>query len=240
MRGILKMPGAKVNREDFLHKAFKGLPPQAMGQLIARGPGAVITPDAIDRKANKIINAHTRGVTAISTAAGIPGGIGMLAAIPADLANYYYHIVLVGQKLGYLYGYPDMLDEQENLTDHGITTLTAFIGVMSKVTAAQELIRSIALEASRRISEETATKIAGKLLSKQIISQMTETVAHKMGTHITAKSGGRALTKAIPFVSGIICGALTYSTFRPAALRLKKTLQSLAADNIGASSLHIE
>lgn len=232
LRGILRIPGAKVDRDDFLRKAFKSLPPDAIDIMLAHGPQAVVTPEAIQRKAMKIIAAHTRGVTAVSAAAGIPGGIGMLASIPADLTNYYYHIVLVGQKLGYLYGYPDMLDADENLTEAGRTTLTAFIGIMSKVTAAQELIRVAARESARRISGETATRVAGKLLSKQIISQMAEAVAHKLGTHITAKSGGRVLTKAIPVVSGVICGCLTYATFRPAAIRLERTLRQLAADRL--------
>ena len=228
MRGILGMPGAKIDREEFLRKTFNKLPEEQMQICLTESPLMAVGPQAVEKAAESVIAHHTLKVSAISAVSGIPGGLAMLATIPADLANYYYHIVAVGQKLGYLYGYPDMLDTKDHLTPEGEMMLTAFIGVMNKVTAARELIKKIAVEAGRRISEETATRVAGNLLSKQLISQSTEFIARKLGTQITAKSGGRVLTKAIPIVSGVICGTMTYATFRQQARRLHEALKETA------------
>ena len=228
LNGILKMPGAKINRESFLRKTFKDLPEEKIRMCISDSPVMVLPPALIDRVASSIINSHAAKVTAISTVSGIPGGLALLATIPADMANYYYHIVSVGQKLGYLYGFPDMVDDKGKLTPDGEIMLTAFIGVMNKVQIANELIRKIATEMAKRLSEETARRIAGNILSKQLISQAIETVATKLGTQITSKSAGRGISKAIPIVSGIICGGLTYATFKPQSKRLLKTLQSTA------------
>ena len=106
LNGILKMPGAKINRESFLRKTFKGLSEEEIMMCLAESPAKVIPAKEIEKAANSVINSHTAKVTTISTVSGIPGGLALLATIPADLANYYYHIVSVGQKLGYLYGFP--------------------------------------------------------------------------------------------------------------------------------------
>ena len=214
-----------MNRDEFLRKTFGNAPSYVVERIVELGPASILTPEAIDRAADSIIKAHTLTATALSAAAGIPGGIGLIATIPADLANYYYHIVSVGQKLGYLYGWPDMLDAKEELTPDGQMALTAFIAVMNKVALAQELVKAMAREAAVRVSSETAAKVAGKLLSKQIVGQMAEAVARRLGHRITASSGGKAITRAIPLVSGVICGSVTYVGFRRQAFRLKEVLR---------------
>ncbi len=225
LNGILKMPGAKINREKFLRETLKGISANDMATCISESPVKVIPVSKLESIADSLISSHTTKVTTLSAISGIPGGLAIIATIPADLANYYYHVVAIGQKLGYLYGFPDMIDTHGNLTKDGEIMLTAFIGIMNKVTMANELIKKIAVEISKRISEETATKVAQNILSKQIVSQSVEVVARKLGTQVTAKTASRGLSKAIPFVSGIICGVLTYSTFRPQANRLHEALK---------------
>lgn len=225
LNGVLGMPGAKINRETFLHKTFSHLSAEELQRCLDESPSTVIPQEKIEKAASSVINSHTAKVTALSTISGIPGGLAMIATIPADLANYYYHVVLVGQKLGYLYGFPDMVDDRGRLTQDGEIMLTAFIGVMNKVEIANELIRKIASEVAKRMSEETARRIAGNILSKQIISQAIEAISTKLGAKITAKSTGRGLSKAIPFVSGLISGGLTLATFKPQAKRLHEALK---------------
>lgn len=228
LNGILKMPGAKIDRSAFLRKTFKDLPEENIVACINDSPLSVLDSASIDAKAKSIIKGHTYKAMAISTATGIPGGFAILATIPADLANYYYHIVSIGQKLGYLYGFPDMVDKRGNLTDDGEIMLTAFIGVMNNVRMANELIKKLVAELSKRISERAVERIAGNLLSKQIVAQGVEFIAQKLGTQITAKTASRSITKAIPLVSGLICGAITYATFKPQAKRLHQSLKENA------------
>lgn len=225
LNGILKMPGAKIDRESYLRKTFRGLSEEEIKICVTDSPVKVVPATVIEKAANTVIRSHTAQVTTLSAITGIPGGLAMVAMIPADVANYYYHVVIVGQKLAYLYGFPDMIDERGNLTGDGKIMLTAFIGVMNKVEMANKLIQKIAVEMTKRMSEETAVRVAGNILSKQIVAQAVEVIARKLGTQIAAKNVGRGVAKAIPIVSGIICGGLTYASFKPQAKRLHEALK---------------
>ncbi len=225
LNGILKMPGAKINRESYLRKTFRGLSEEEIKTCVTESPVKVVPAHEIERAAKTVIKSHTAQVTTLSALTGIPGGLAMIAMIPADVANYYYHVVLVGQKLAYLYGFPDMIDEAGDLTEDGEIMLTAFIGVMNKVEMANKLIQKIAVEVTKRMSEETAVRMAGNILSKQIVGQAVEVIARKLGTQIAAKNVGRGISKAIPLISGAICGCLTYASFKPQSKRLHEALK---------------
>ncbi|MDE6478796.1 MAG: hypothetical protein K2L45_00890 [Muribaculaceae bacterium] len=226
LNGILKMPGAKINRESYLRKTFSHLSDSEIRRCLYESPAKVISQAEIEDAASNVIRSHTAKATAVSTISSIPGGLAMLVSVPADLANYYFHVVAVGQKLGYLYGFPDMVDDSGRLTPEGEIMLTAFIGVMNKVEVAKELVKKLAMEAAKRMTEETAIRVAGNILSKQFIAQAIEAISKKLGTQIAAKGVGRGLYKAIPLLSGAICGTITYATFKPQAKRLHEVLKS--------------
>ena len=223
---ILGIPGAKINREAYLRKTFSHLSDSEIRHCISESPSKVVSMAEIEAAASNAISSHTAKVTAISAISGIPGGLAMAVAIPADVANYYFHVVAVGQKLGYLYGFPDMVDDRGNLTSDGEIMLTAFIGVMNKVEIAKELVKKIAIEVAKRISEETAIRVAGNIFSKQLVAQAIEAISTKLATQIAAKGVGRGLYKVIPIFSGIICGGINYATFKPQAKRLHEVLKS--------------
>lgn len=232
LNGILKMPGAKINREAYLRKTFSHLSDSEIRRCLSESPAKVISMAEIEDAASRAVNSHTNKATAISAISGIPGGLAMAVAIPADVANYYFHVVAVGQKLGYLYGFPDMVDDNGKLTSDGEIMLTAFIGVMNKVEVAKELVKKIAIEAAKRMTEETAIRVAGNILSKQFIAQAVEAISTKLGAQIAAKGIGRGLYKAIPFLSGAICGTITYATFKPQAKRLHEELKNNSVDQV--------
>ena len=37
----------------------------------------------------------------------------MVGTVPADLAQFYWHTLVLAQKLAYLYGWPDLSDKGE-------------------------------------------------------------------------------------------------------------------------------
>ncbi len=49
--------------------------------------------------------------TAISAAAGIPGGYAMIATIPADIIQYYGVALRFAQEMVYLYGGADIWED---------------------------------------------------------------------------------------------------------------------------------
>lgn len=98
MENSLKLPGIKVNRDEYLKDVFRSY--GDISTLSERRPVDVFGDAIIDKVAKASINKHLIGVSSTSAAAGIPGGFAMLGTVPADLTQYYYHVVIIAQKLG--------------------------------------------------------------------------------------------------------------------------------------------
>lgn len=225
---LLKIPGAKVNREDFLHKVFPYLSDAQLRLAVDTSPIAVVSRREIDHQARRIINSASIKVSSVSAVSSIPGGYTMLATIPADTMSYYFHIVRLGQKLGYLYGYPDMLDAQGDLTAEGHVMLTAFIGVMSKVSAGQDLLKVLTTGLVKSDPQLNYSQALRQLIALPIVTTLVQKIIKKMSTKIAVSSSGQIITKAVPIVSGVINGVLTYRSFKPSAFRLEQSLRQFA------------
>lgn len=218
----MSLPGVKVNRKEFL---FGKLMPYCNQEntlkAINGNPTKVIDIAILDKIADSVISSHTTKVTAISAVAGVPGGLAMAATIPADIAQYYWHTLVVSQKLAYIYGWPDLLDKDGNLSDDAVNLLTVFLGVMSGVAVANEGIN----KAARAFSVQVVKRLPKMALTKTVIYPIAKQVAKWLGIQLTKENFAKALGKAIPVLGGIISGGITLSTFLPQARRLKKKLQ---------------
>ncbi|MEN8908274.1 MAG: hypothetical protein ABF289_20145 [Clostridiales bacterium] len=146
----------------------------------------------------------------------------MLATIPADITQYFAHVIRVIQKLIYLYGW-DELNDKDELNDEMIYKITLFMGVMFGVSSANQTIASM----SKVIMKNVVNKLPQKALTKgtiyPIVKKVTQIIGVKMTKQIFAKSVG----KVIPIVGGLVSGGLTYSAFKPSAKKLKKYLEEL-------------
>ena len=170
MNGALKMPMVKVDRTAFLTKEFSMY--DNADQLRDKRPIDLFDEEAIERAARGVINSHLTKATVTSTAASIPDGLAIAAAIPADIAQYYWHVLVVAQKLGYLYGWPDLLDEKGEITDGTRNVLTLFVGIMFGAQAANKLVGEIAkqvsLQAAKRLPQQALTKTMYYPVIKQV------------------------------------------------------------------------
>ena len=110
LHAALAVPGVKVNREDFLRTSLKSIADEEQIEKAVRTRPALagIDIEKIDGRANVLIRKHVARASGISFAAGIPGGFALLGTIPADLAQYFYHLTVMAQELAYLYGWPDV------------------------------------------------------------------------------------------------------------------------------------
>ena len=216
------MPGVKVDRDDFLRKELKNYcSPEQLNLAISSRPINGVSKEIIDRIANACINSHTTKVTTISAVAGIPGGFAMAGTIPADMAQYYWHVFVLAQKLAYLYGFPDLRDENGNLTDTASDMLTLFVGVMMGASAANQAIKGLAKEFAKQIVKRLPQKALTKTMYYPIIKQ----IAKWIGVKLTKETFAKGLGKVVPILGGVISGGLTLATFRPSAKRLQHKLQ---------------
>lgn len=142
MVAAMAVPGIKVNRASFLQEELSNrhIDQNTISLCIQENPVKHLDIAKLDAIAKACIKNHTLKVTSISAAAGIPGGFALIGTLPADTAQYYYHVLKLAQKLAYIYGYPSLLDENGNLTDNAINVLTVFVGVMFGVSLANQAL----------------------------------------------------------------------------------------------------
>ena len=219
MNAALSMPMVKVDRTAFLTKEFSMY--DNADQLRDKRPIDLFDAEAIERAARGIINSHLAKATVASTAAGIPGGLAIAATMPADIAQYYWHVLVVAQKLGYLYGWPDLLDDKGQITEGTRNVLTLFVGVMFGAQAASKLVGEIA----KRVSLQAAKRLPQQALTKTIYYPVVKQVAKWIGAKMTKDTFGRGVCKAIPILGGVLSGAITAFSFKPMAEKLQKHLR---------------
>jgi len=225
LKAAMNVPGVHINRNDFLRKELsKNFDRSIVDLAIQKNPASAgIKTDTLERIANACIKYESNKVTLLSAAAGIPGGVAMFGTVPADMAQYFAHIVRILQKLIYLYGWQDIYNEDGEFDDATLNQLTLFIGVMFGVNAANAVVKKLADSAARHAEKTLARKALTKGAVYPIVKKVATMIGVKMNKEIFAKSVG----KIVPGLGGLVSGTITYATFKPLAVRLKEYLQTL-------------
>lgn len=221
------LPGVKIDRERFLTKELsKHFDDDVVKKAISTNPAqAGISVKNLEQIAKDCIAFEATKVTALSTAAGLPGGFAMFGTVPADLAQYFGHILRILQKLLYLYGWQELFQDTDGDTlNDGLThQLTLFVGVMFGVDIASAAIAKIAQAAAKKIPKALMQKALTKGAIYPIVKKIAATIGVKMTKEVFAKSIG----KVIPVLGAVVSGGLAIATFLPMANRLKKYLVTL-------------
>ena len=227
----LKVPGVKINREDFLRKEFfKNHPQEVIDKAIATTPAlAGIPSEEIDKIVDEVIKFERNAVSGISVALGMPGGVAMAATIPADIAQYYGYMIRAAQKMLYLYGFPELLSDRNDvkLDTETINSLTLCLGIMNGVAGANNMIKGM----SKALAVGVEKKLINTALTKGTIYPVVKSVAKWFGVKMTKEVFAGFFKKSIPVVGGVIGGGLTYATFKPCCYRLKDSLKDTMLSN---------
>lgn len=227
----LRIPGIKINRNEFLQKQlFKLYPQEVIDVAIAESPmKAKIPVKEIDKIADEVIKFERNCVSGISAALGVPGGWAMVATIPADIAQYYGYLLRATQKLLYLYGFPQIdTEEQGNKFDDGtMNTLIICFGVMYGTAGANNALKAMA----KALGVGVEKQLLKKALTKGTIYPIVKSVAKWFGVKMTKEVFAGFFKKAIPVVGGILGGGITFLSFKPCCDKLKKSLQDTILSN---------
>jgi uncharacterized membrane protein len=218
----MNIPGVKVDRDAFLEEQFSEYyNPEQVAAIVADGPIGMIPTSILDRIAADCISHHTTITTGTSFFAGLPGGLAMIGTIPADITQFYFHVFVIAQKLSYIYGYPDLCDEDGNFSEDAMHILTVFVGVMGGVAAAQKVLQELA----EQIQRELLKHISKYALTHTVIFPLVMQTARILGIQVTKSSFSRSVAKVVPVLGGIVSGGLTYATYRMQAKRLTRSLR---------------
>lgn len=227
----LRVPGIKINRANFLQKELlKRYPQEMIDEAIRTNPmSAGIKPKDIDEIADEVIEYERRCVSGISTALSMPGGVAMLATIPADIVQYYGYMLRATQELLYLYGFPEIdVNEKESKFDsETINILIVCFGTMYGVVGANNALKSIA----KGLGLGVEKKLMRTALTKGTIYPIVKSVANWFNVRMTKEIFAGFFKKSIPVVGGVIGGGLTYLSFKPCCVKLKESLQDTILSN---------
>lgn len=227
----LKTPGIKIDRITFLQQQLtKKYPQEVIDKVIATSPMKAHIPlSEIDKIANSVISFERNCVSGISAALGMPGGVAMVATLPADLLQYYGYLLRATQKLLYLYGFPqiDVKEKGSKFDDATMNTLILCFGIMYSVNGANNGIRAMAGALAKGIEK----KILREAITKGTLFKIAKKVVQVFGVKLTKKVVSDFFKAALPVVGGVIGGGLTYLSFKPCCDKLKATLRDTILSN---------
>lgn len=228
----LKTPGIHIKREAFLRKELSSIFPQnIIEKAIADTPAkAGIAPQVIDKLADDAINFERNCVAGIAAALGAPGGLAMAATLPADLLQYYGYMLRASQKLLYLYGFPEIIVDEEGLEldDSTINTLVICLAVMNGAAGANGAIKGIA----KAFASGVEKKLMRAALTKGAIYPLIKRFLTWFGIKLTKEVFAKGIAHAIPIAGGIVAGGLTFATFKPCCEHLVKVLKDTSLSNL--------
>lgn len=221
----VKIPGVRINRNDYLNRELlKYYKPDIVRKAIAQSPSeAGVGDEVINRIAESSIKYETNKVTSISALAGLPGGIMLVGTIPADIAQYYMHILRILQKLIYLHGWQEIDLSKDEVDDATKNQLILFIGVMFGVKSANTAVAKLAQSAAVR----TEKTLINKALTQGTIYPIVKKVSFILGVRMNKEIFAKGVTKIIPGIGAVLSGGITFATYKPLANRLKDYLANL-------------
>src|SRR2546430_15451400 len=182
LRTALALPGVKVDRKAFLRRALsKHVTEKVLQSAIDTSPAkAGVSKNTIRRIATARIKWHRSGVSSVSFASGLPGGWWIAGTVPADLTQSFWHVLVILQKLAYLYGWPELFSEDSELDEETLLILTVFVGAMLGAESAAKVLGDIAERASaqvlKRLPRETLTKWGLYHLAREVAKRDRKSV----------------------------------------------------------------
>ena len=146
----------------------------------------------------------------------------MAATIPTDLAQYFWHAIVLSQKLAYLYGWPDLLEDGD-LDEETKLRITLFIGAMMGAEQANRVLSGVAT----RFATQVVQRLPRQALTKTAYYPIVKVIGPWIGVQVTKQSFARGVSKVIPMIGAASSAALTATLLWRMASRLKNHLRTL-------------
>lgn len=226
MKKIIRLKGVRIDRAHFLRSELKkkGVSNFDVDFAVSTTPvTAGICESIIENVAKEVIDFETKKSTALSFAAGLPGGAAMAGTIPADITQYYVHAFRVMQKLAYLYGWQSFLDECDDVDDETLYEMGVLLGVMMGVAGANSLLTVVAKNAQKAVAKQVACQTFTKTAWYPALKKFLGFI----GIKVTKQTVGNAAGKVVIGLGGVISGTVTFVGLSGGSARLQKQLKKL-------------
>src|SRR6266404_2474995 len=225
LRTALALPGVRIDRKAFLRRALsKHVAEDVLQSAIDSSPAkAGVSKDTIRGIATATIKWHRAGVSALSFVSGLPGGWWIAGTVPADLTQFFGHVLVILQKLAYLYGWPELFGEDSELDHETLLMLTVFVGAMLGADSAAKVLGDTA----ERAAAQGLKRLPRETLTKWGLYRLARERAKWIGIKLTEDSFARYLSRIVPILGGIISGTVSWISFSLMTSRLAAHLESL-------------
>lgn len=224
MEQALKIPKVKVDRDAFLGEAFakEGI---LVRQIVEEGPVACDYSDIeLDAMAEKLILRRTSESSAMSFAAGIPGGLAVAAMIPADTLQFFAMSLRLAQELAYLYGAKDFwaCDGEDSVLVRYqlICSLGAMFGITGAPAATRLLSSHLALRAVGGTPQRATTR--------EFWDPIVRRISRELVLRLTTDTASKGVAKLIPVIGGFFSGGMTFFAMKPMGEKLCQVLSTAA------------
>lgn len=222
----ISLPGVKVSRNAFLTECFKNEDVN-IHDILDFGPiDSNCSREMLKKLANNLIMKRTSESSIASFVAGLPGGLAMGVAIPADVMQYFAVALRLAQELSYLYGSKDLWKNGEVDTELVNGQLILYCGVMFGVSGAANGVRLL----SAQLAKTAAKKIPQKALTKTFWYPIVKQIGKAIGVKVTKSTVANGVAKVIPVVGGVVSGGITFASMMPMGKRLAATLDDAHFD----------
>ena len=231
MKRAASLKVVKIDRGEFLRTTLKKYCPEVDASMaVETSPiEAGVAPRDLDEFALNVIDFETKKCAGLSFLAGIPGGVALAGTVPADLAQYFAHVMRVEQKLAYLYGWQTFLNPEDEVDDETLMKLIVLMGIMLEVGGVANSVTKFAADVAQKSIAKTIERQA---LTKTFFYTPMKKVLRVLGVNLTKQTFAKGVSKVVPVVGGVVSGGLTYASFKPGAERLRRYLRELPTSGI--------
>ena len=231
MKRAASLKVVKIDRGEFLRTTIKKHCPEVDATLVVASTPieAGVAPRDLDQIALDVIEFETKKCAGLSFLAGIPGGVALAGTVPADLAQYFAHVMRIEQKLAYLYGWQSFLSPEGEVDDETLMKLIVLMGIMLGVGGVANSVTKFATDVAQK---SIARTIERQALTKTFFYTPMKNVLRVLGVNLTKQTFAKSVSKVVPVVGGVVSGGLTYASFKPGAERLRRYLRELPTSGI--------
>lgn len=231
MKRAASLKVVKIDRGEFLRTTIKKHCPEVDATLVVASTPieAGVAPRDLDQIALDVIEFETKKCAGLSFLAGIPGGVALAGTVPADLAQYFAHVMRIEQKLAYLYGWRSFLSPEGEVDDETLMKLIVLMGIMLEVGGVANSVTKFATDVAQK---SIARTIERQALTKTFFYTPMKNVLRVLGVNLTKQTFAKSVSKVVPVVGGVVSGGLTYASFKPGAERLRRYLRELPTSGI--------
>lgn len=214
---------AQVNRVEWLTDAlYPFLSITELEQLATEPPHRFLSVKVLNHIANQEINRHTELLAMGSAGSSLTGCIATWVGIPTELSQYSVNLVLLIQKLAYLYGWDDFYS-YGTVTAETKARITFMMGSMLGIREADALLRSACRSYKGQVSITPMPYVGDHSPIDKVIVEISKRLLV-----LSAKGGITAwIGRKTPLIGVTIGATSSYLLVKPSLVRMKVLLRDL-------------